>query len=428
MSDKLAILGGPKVRTKPFPAYNSIGEEEIDAVVNVMKSGCLSKYLGSWGEDFLGGTEVRSFEDEWSKFYSAKYTVAVNSNSSGIHIALGACGIGLGDEVIVSPYSMSVSASAPLIWNAIPVFADISPTNFGLDTQDIKKKITPKTKAIIVVHLFGCPADMDEINAIAKEHNLFVIEDCAQAPGSFYKGRPVGTLGDIGIFSLNYHKHIHTGEGGMCTTNDKLLAENMQLLRNHAESVVGPKGHETLINMIGFNMRLTELQAAIGRVQIKKIMPEVKNRQKIASMFNKAFAEFDFIQIFEYSDREHSYYFQPFVYLQEKTGVPRERVIDAIRAELSHVEKREDEGVPISGGYVRPIYLLPMFQKKVAYKDGFPFTGKENYDKGICPVVEDMHFNKIFSHDFTRSPLSEEDVNDVISAYRKVFKNIKSLS
>ncbi|MBD3842120.1 MAG: DegT/DnrJ/EryC1/StrS family aminotransferase, partial [Campylobacterales bacterium] len=231
---KLAIHGGEKVRNTLFPRFNTMNNDEITSVTNVLKEGVLSKFLGGWCDDFYGGEKVQEFEKLWCKKFNAKYTVSVNSNTSGLITALGACGIGLGDEVIVSPYSMSISATSPLFYNATPVFCDLEKNTYGYDCDYLKKVITKHTKAIIVVHIFGCPSNMDEILQIAKEYNLFVIEDCAQAPGATYKGKQVGTLGDIGVFSLNYHKHIHTGEGGMCTTNDPILANKMQLIRNHA--------------------------------------------------------------------------------------------------------------------------------------------------------------------------------------------------
>ena len=159
---------------------------------------------------------------------------------------------------------MSASATAILVWNAIPVFADIEEDTFNLDPASIERNITPYTKAIMVTDIFGHAADLDAIMDIARRHGLKVIEDAAQAPGAMYKGRHVGTVADIGVYSLNYHKHIHTGEGGVCVTNDATLAERLQLIRNHAESVVAGKGVTDLCNMIGFNFRMTEIEAAIG--------------------------------------------------------------------------------------------------------------------------------------------------------------------
>ncbi|RYA24607.1 DegT/DnrJ/EryC1/StrS family aminotransferase [Malaciobacter halophilus] len=425
---KLAINGGPKIRTKLFPRYNNINENEIDEVVKVMKKGILSKYLGAWHEDFYGGEKVQEFEKDWSEYFNIKHSISVNSNTSGLITALGACGIGLGDEVIVSPYSMSISASAPLFWNATPVFCDLEANTYSFCIKSLKKAITKNTKAIVVVHIFGCPSNMKEIQEVAKEHNLYVIEDCAQAPGAKYDEKYVGTLGDIGVFSLNYHKHIHTGEGGVCVTNSDDLANKMQLIRNHAESVVENKGETQLSNMLGFNFRLTEIQAAIGIEQLKKLQSELEVRQKYAKMYDEALGKYPFIKTTKLKNRTHSYYVQAFEFLEDIAKVSRDKFIMAVKAELEAVQDRENEGVPIGQGYVKPIYLLPMFQNKIAYnKQNFAFKDEISYEKGICPNVEKFHYKTLWTHDFTRSPLSKEDVKDVINAYVKVCENLDEL-
>lgn len=425
---KLAINGASKVRNELFPKYNSIDQKEIDAVVEVMKSGVLSKYLGAWHEDFYGGDKIKEFEAAWSKYFGVKHSVSVNSNTSGLIIALGACGVGLGDEVLVSPYSMAISASAPLFWNATPVFCDLEPNTYGFCTESIKKNITKDTKAIVVVHIFGCPSNMDEIMQIAKEHNLYVIEDCAQAPGAKYDNKYVGTIGDIGVFSLNYHKHIHTGEGGVCISNNDTLANKMQLIRNHAESIVENKGEKSLENMLGYNFRLTEIQAAIGIEQLKKLDAEVAIRQEYAALYDAALDKYPFINVTKLENRTHSYYAQAFEFLEDVAGVSRNKFISAVKAELTAVQERENEGVPIGEGYVKPLYLIPMFQNKIAYnKPNFAFKDSVSYEKGTCPNVERFHYKTLWAHDFTRSPLTKEDVTDVIAAYVKVCENIDEL-
>ena len=181
---QLAIMGGKPVREQNdlFPAYNTIGEEEIKAVTAVLKSGNLSQFLGTWSDDFLGGPMVKKLEEKWCEAININYAVSVNSNTSGLFASVGAIGIQPGEEVIVSPYTMTASAVAPLVYGGVPVFADIHPDTFCLDPKSIREKITPRTKAILIVHILGHPAEMDEIMAIAKEFNLIIIEDCAQTP------------------------------------------------------------------------------------------------------------------------------------------------------------------------------------------------------------------------------------------------------
>jgi dTDP-4-amino-4,6-dideoxygalactose transaminase len=193
---ELALKGGRPVRATPFPPYNTIGDEEKRAVAEVLDSTVLSSFLGAWTPDFYGGPRVRGFERDWAAYFGVEFAVSVNSATSGLYAAVGAAGVGPGDEVIVSPYTMSASATAALVWGAVPVFADIDPETFCLSPSSIRSRITSETKAIIVVDLFGHPADMPEIMAIAREHNLVVIEDAAQAPGARLGDRFAGTLQD----------------------------------------------------------------------------------------------------------------------------------------------------------------------------------------------------------------------------------------
>ena len=264
MHSELAIHGGLKTIKTTFPRYNPYGEEEVMAAKAIVESGVLSKFLGAWHEDFYGGDKVREFETAWKELFRVNHAVTVNSATSGLIAAVGAIGIEPGDEVIVSPWTMCATATAILFWNAIPVFADIESETFNLDPISILKNITPRTKAIIVSDIFGHAADLEAIMKIARDNNLLVIEDAAQSPSAIYRDKYVGTVADIGVFSLNYHKHIHTGEGGVCVTDNDEFAERMQLIRNHAEAVVGAKGVTDISNMIGMNFRLGEIEAAIG--------------------------------------------------------------------------------------------------------------------------------------------------------------------
>ena len=220
MSQILAINGGSREISKGFSRYNTIGDEEAIAVAKVMESGVLSDFVGAPGKHFLGGAKVREFENTFATKFDCGHAISVNSWTSGLTTIIGALDIEPGDEVLVSPWTMCASATAILHWNAIPVFVDIEPDTYCIDPLKIEEKITSRTRAILAVDIFGQSADMDKINVIAKKHGLKVISDTAQAPGALYHGKLAGTLGTIGGFSFNYHKHIHTGEGGMIVTSD----------------------------------------------------------------------------------------------------------------------------------------------------------------------------------------------------------------
>lgn len=426
----LAINGGAKVRTKKFPAYVTVGDEEQKAVSRVIASGSLSRFLGCWHEDFYGGTEVKAFEREWAEYFGIKHAISVNSATAGIFCAIGATGVGPGDEVIVTPYSMTVSASAPLIYNAIPVFADIEEDYFCLSPESVEERITERTKAIIIVDIMGLPYDADRINEIAKKHNLFVIEDCAQAPGATYKGKYAGTLGDIGIFSLNYHKHIHTGEGGVVVTDDDDLAEKVRLIRNHAEAVVEAKGFASLVNMVGFNYRMTEIEAAIGREQLKKLPALLSERLSNVEYLADELAKIPCLEPAKVRPEcTHAFYVHPIKFSQEVAGIHRDIFVQAVQAELMPIELRETEGIKVGAGYAKPLYLQPMYQNRIAYGNaGCPWScdkyqGNVNYDKGICPTTERMYEDVLITHELMRPPMKKADLDDVVMAFDKVWVN-----
>jgi len=430
----LALLGGTPVREKLFPAYRVIGEEEKEAVAQVIETGILSRYIGAQHPDFMGGPRVKEFEAAWAEVYGAKHAVAVNSATSGLFAAAGAAGIGPGDEVIVSPYTMTASVTAAVVFNAVPVFADIDPDTYCLSAETIAPMITPRTKAIIVVHIFGQTADMDPIMALAREHDLVVIEDAAQCPFATYHGRLAGTLGHMGVFSLNYHKHIHSGEGGVVTTNDPALAEKVALIRNHAEAVVGRRGVADLMNMVGFNFRLGEIEAAIGLCQLAKGADLVEARKANVRYLESRLAGIPGLSMPVVGPgNEHSYYVHAMSYDAAAMDLPRATFVEAVKAELPATELREGEGPLLGAGYVRPIYLEPMFQEQTAYGDkGCPFAcphyqGQVSYEKGICPNTERAHFETLISHEMMRPPVDEVDLDDVADAFLKVVDNLPAL-
>jgi perosamine synthetase len=421
---KLALLGGNPVRKKPFPTYFSIGEEEKKAVLKVLDSKVLSKFLGEWSPDFYGGLKVQQLERNWEQYFNVKHAISVNSATSALYAAVGAAGVSPGDEVIVSPYTMSASATAALVYGAIPVFADIDPEIFCISPESIRERISPSTKAIIVVDIFGHPADMKEIMEIAHEHDLVVIEDAAQAPGATYHGKFAGTLAHMGVFSLNYHKTIQCGEGGIVVTDDEVLAEHLQLIRNHAEVVVKDKGVKNLVNMIGFNYRMTEIEAAIAIEQLKKLEKLLIPRIHAAEYLTKHLSEFPgIVPPHVRSGVRHGYYVYPLIYIEDEVGISREKFVAALNA----------EGIPMIAGYQEPLYLEPCYQQQIAFgKNGYPFTypgykGKVNYKLGICPVTESMFYRKLMYSNICHANVTNRDLDDIIHAFEKIMGNIQEL-
>lgn len=420
---KLALFGGEKTILHPFKRYNSIGKEELRAATDVIESGVLSQFLGAWDDDFFGGPKVREFEKSAADYFRVRHAVTVNSWTSGLVAAVGAIGIEPGDEVIVTPWTMSASATAILHWNAIPVFADIDPNTYNLDPKSIEANITPYTKAIMVADIFGQSADIDDIMLLAQKYNLKVISDTAQSPGAMYRGKYAGTCAHVGGYSLNYHKHIHTGEGGILVTNDDAIAEKLQLIRNHAEAVVADKGIVNLSNMIGHNFRLGEIECAMGIQQLRKLDRLVKSRQALAEQLTSSLMGFDGLSTpIVKSDRSHVYYVYPMQLNSESLGVSRNQICDALAA----------EGVRLSRSY-QNIHLLPVYQNKVAYgSHGFPWSSdickrNVNYKKGICPVAESMNDDIYMGLGMCVYDLTVNDIDLIAKAFKKVWDNLKDL-
>ena len=423
-NEKLAINGGTKTIRKPFKKYNSIGIEELNSAKSVIESGILSQYLGKWGPDFFGGPKVKEFESDCKKYFNVKHAITVNSWTSGLVAAVGAIGIEPGDEVIVPTWTMCATATAILHWNAIPVFADIEDETFCISTESIEKNISKYTKAIITVDIGGHPSNTKKINQIAKKYNLKVISDSAQAPGALDNGRFAGTLTDIGGYSLNCHKHIHTGEGGILVTNDDFLAERMYLIRNHAEASVGDMNIENLSNMLGHNFRLGEIECAIGIEQLKKLDSFLNTRRSAAEKLTTSLGKLKgLITPIVKKGYTHSYYMFFMKINEEITGVSRDKLYDALIA----------EGIQGLNKKFANLHLLPMYQKKIAYgNNGFPWQSEFckrdiNYKKGICPVAERLHDKTYMGFEMCRFELLNEDINNIIKAFYKVWNNLDNL-
>ena len=420
-NNKLALLGGQPVRGSDYPEYNTIGEEEKKEVLEVLDSGILSAFLGSASDGFYGGPKVKKLEAHWREYFGVKHAISMNSATSALSAAVVAAGVLPGDEVILPPLTMCATGTAVLLQMAVPVFADVDPRTMNIDPSKIEALITPRTKAIFVVHLAGHPVDIDPIMEIAKKHNLLVLGDNAQSPGAKYKNRNVGCIEDIGVFSLNCHKTIQCGEGGIAVTNNDDLALKLALVRNHGENCV--QGfNRTDIHLLGRNYRMTEMEAAVAYHQLNKLKMHNDWRQDLASYLTEKIKEnFDFIvPPYVAPDSEHVYYLYHTDYYAEKAdNLPLDLFSKALIA----------EGIPIFSRWGSPIYNLSIYQNYSAYGNtGYPFTapfykGKANYSKGTCPIAESSHKTSLFIETLVRWPNTKKDMDDIITAIRKVYDN-----
>jgi|SaaInlStandDraft_6_1057023.scaffolds.fasta_scaffold04618_2 perosamine synthetase len=411
--EKPAILGGEPEFFKKLPVYNTIGKQEIDAAVSVMKSGVLSGYVANSGEEFFGGDVIVALENAFCKRFSSKYAVSVNSATSGLHSALVAAGVEQGDEVIVPPYTMSASATTVVMCGAKPVFVDIEPDMFCLDISKVIDAITAKTKAIMSVNLFGQPANLGALRNIADKYNLILIEDNAQSPGAIYKEESTGTIGDLGVFSLNRHKTMQCGEGGVVVCNNKRLAHKLRMIRNHGESVLPEWPQDKVMegdeSIIGFNYRLTSLQASIAISQLGRLDELNKQRVVLAKKLSTMLSEFNFLQSPVVRENcSHVFYLYPMIFDKDKIGISRDQFLFAM----------QKEGAPVSN-YVRPLYRLPLYAHK--------FGQLECYDPDNFPNVEGLWKDKMVTTNICRPPLSEEHIYKFINAIRKIYKYRKEI-
>ena len=336
----------------PFSPWPSFTQDEANAVSRVV----LSNKVNYWT-----GTEGREFEKEFAAYTDCKYAVALGNGTLALDIALKALNVGAGDEVITTPRTFLASASSIVTAGAAPVFADVDLNSQAITAQSIKAALTPKTKAVIVVHLAGMPAEMDDIMALSKEHGFYVIEDCAQAHGAKYKGRSVGSIGHVGAWSFCQDKIMTTGgEGGMVTTNSKELWSTMWSYKDHGKSFDAiynrehPPGFRWLHESFGTNWRMTEMQAVIGRIQLTRMDGWSAKRQANAAELDKAASKFNCIRLVavpdyvEHAEYKHYMFVKP---EQLASGWDRDRIVNEIN----------EQGVPCFQGSCSEVYLEKAF-------------------------------------------------------------------
>lgn len=357
---------------------------------------------------YVQGPNVRKLEEKFAEYIGTKYAIATNSGTAALHIALSAAGIGTGDEVIVPALTFFSTATSVIHNNAIPIFADIDPEIYCLDPNDVEKRMTDKTKAVIPVHLYGHPAEMDSIMEIAEARNLLVVEDAAQAHGAEYKGKKVGSIGHVGCWSFFATKNMTTGEGGMITTNDSDIAEKARIIRSHG--MTSRDDHMVL----GYNYRMNEISAAIGLVQLSKLdkFNEIRTKNSMYLLKGlKGVEWFGLPRIKPYV--KHAFFWCPVQVDEEKLGMKTKD----LRARL------RERGVEVRHRYVAPLYKQPMLLNQNAYPKKCPFScpfygRKIDYSQFNCPNAEKITGKMIGLPNHPR--LKKEELNTVISTIKTI--------
>lgn len=401
----LAINGGTPVRTSPLPgAERAMGQEEIELLTEVIRSGQLGRH---------GGTKVKEFEQQVAALYGVKHALAVSSGTAAVHTAVATIDPEPGDEIITTPCS-DFGTIAGILWqNAIPVFADLDPQTFCLDPVSVEARITPRTRAILAVHLFGGLADIDGLRAVADRHSLPLIEDCAQAQLAETKGRYAGTIGDIACFSTNNTKHLNTGEGGFVITNNDAYARRARLFADKA----WPREETDRYSLfLGQNYRFNELGAAVALAGLKRLKENVESRRRSAERIFERVSGLPGLIVPESLPESKSAYWILHFLLDE--SLDADRIAAALDA----------EGVPFRAKYVTPLYTWPALRDRVTYgKSQFPFvppwSDRENdYFPGLCPAFETNRQRMILiSMD---EQWTDQDADDVAEALRKVFGSL----
>lgn len=404
--EKLALYGGTPVKTTPYGTGKRFGKEELLNLEEALNQNTLFYWKGNMTKRFC-----KKFAD----MYGAKYCVATTSGTASIHTALGALGVGPGDEVITSPITDMGSVIGILYQNAIPVFADLDPHTYNMTPASIEAKITKRTKAIVVVHLGGNSAEIDEIIKIARKHNVYVIEDCAQSYCCKYKGKYAGTFGDIGCFSLNDFKHISAGDGGMIITDNEELYHRALMFADKNYNRTGTD----VVKKIPFlapNYRMNELTAAVALAQLDRVEDICNKRHEYGEKLNAALQNIKGIYPHKIQDScESSYWFYMIRVNEAELGTTRTEFVNALLA----------EGITATNGYIPCcVYQYDMFRDRTVYSTTtqYPFDGTHGdpieYKDGDCPVAEEILATcvKLAVNEFH----TEQDLEDTVRAIKKV--------
>jgi len=405
MAERLALHGGTPVRTEPFPRWPVWGEEEEKALLEVLHS-------GQWG---IGGEKTTQFEEAFARFQNARYGISVTNGTAALEIALRAAGVGPGDEVIIPPYTFVATATACLALGALPVFADIDPETYLLSPTAAEARITERTKAIIAVHIGGCPADMDAFPELARRHGLKLIEDAAQAHAAAWRGRRVGAIGDMGAFSFQSSKNLSAGEGGMILTDDAVLAERCWSIHNVGRVREGAwYQHETW----GGNYRMTQWQAAILLAQMTRLEEQSARREENAQYLSQELTKLG-LRPLARDPRVTQHAWHLFIFRYDPNlarGASREAFIKAMNA----------EGIPCSPGYV-PLYATKAVREGTL--DNLHWVGRDASEierlHPSCPAAERACYEEAVWLPQYVLLGTRADMDSIVEAAAKVLRGLE---
>ena len=392
--DLLAVHGGTPVRATGLPyGHQSIEEEDIEAVVQVLRSDWITT-----------GPKVAEFEEAVAAYVGARYAVSFSSGTAALHGAAFAAGLGPGDEAITTPLTFCATANCVLYMGATPVFADVCDDSLNLDPEQVARRITSRTKAVIPVDYAGHPADLDSFSELAQQNGLVIIEDAAHALGAEYKGQRVGSISHMTIFSFHPVKHITTGEGGMVTTDNPELASRLRMFRNHG---IDPKARQQQghamgqwyyeMTELGYNYRLSDIGCALGLSQLHRLTDNLKRRREIAGYYTEALAELPgIVTPIERPETKSAWHLYPVRIQLDRFGSGRKELFQALRA----------ENIEVNVHYI-PVHLHPYYRRRFGYQDGEYPMAEAAYESLISlPLFPGM---------------LDQDAQDVIQAMRKVF-------
>ena len=403
----LAILGGTRVRTRPFAIWPVFGQAEEQRLLATLRS-------GNWGR--LDGPEVAEFEHRFAEMHGCSHGIAVANGTVSLRVALLAAGIGAEDEVIVPPYTFVSTATAVVEANAVPVFADVDLHTFNMNPKVVDAAVTARTRAIIPVHFAGHPADMDEIMAIARDHDLVVIEDAAHAHGATYRNRPAGSLGDLASFSFQSSKNLTSGEGGIITTNDDALADSCRSIQNCGR-VPGGKWYEH--HTISGNYRLGEFQGAVLNCQLDRLEEQTRTRDANGRYLASRLSAVPGLhpQTRLAACTRHSYHLF-LLRIDAAFGAPRHAVLQALDA----------EGIPCSAGYGYSLPDQPLFRNK-AFGPYLPDVSADlDYSQAQCPNADLLCREQSIWLEQNLLLGSREDMDDIACAFEKIYEHRQALA